>query len=64
MLKDGFYETGDIVEQRGPNQVVWIDRKKNIMKLSQVRQRMHGMHAQVGFLRTSNERTWTAKKAS
>ena len=36
MLKDGFMETGDVMEQRGPNTVVWIDRKKNIMKLSQV----------------------------
>ena len=36
MLRDGFMETGDVMEQRGPNTVVWIDRKKNIMKLSQV----------------------------
>ena len=36
MLKDSFMETGDVMEQRGPNTVVWIDRKKNIMKLSQV----------------------------
>ena len=36
MLKEGFMETGDVMEQRGPNTVVWIDRKKNIMKLSQV----------------------------
>ncbi len=27
--------TGDVMEQRGPKTVVWIDRKKNIMKLSQ-----------------------------
>ena len=37
MLKDGMMETGDIMEQRGPRNFVWIDRKKNIMKLSQVR---------------------------
>ena len=37
MLRDGFMETGDVMEQRGPSTVVWIDRKKNIMKLSQVR---------------------------
>ena len=36
MLRDGFMETGDVMEQRGPSTVVWIDRKKNIMKLSQV----------------------------
>ncbi len=36
MLRDGFMETGDVMEQRGPNTVVWIDRTKNIMKLSQV----------------------------
>ena len=30
-------ETGDIMEQRGPRTFVWIDRKKNIMKLSQAR---------------------------
>ncbi len=34
-LKDGFQMTGDVMEQRGPNIVIWIDRKKNIMKLSQ-----------------------------
>lgn len=27
--------TGDVMEQRGPKIVIWIDRKKNIMKLSQ-----------------------------
>jgi len=31
----GFYHTGDIMEQRGPNVLVWIDRRKNIIKLSQ-----------------------------
>ena len=37
MLRDGFMEMGDVMELRGPNHIVWIDRKKNIMKLSQVR---------------------------
>lgn len=37
MLRDGMMETGDIMEQRGPRNFVWIDRKKNIMKLAQVR---------------------------
>ena len=41
MLKDGFMETGDVMEQRGPKTVVWIDRKKNIMKLSQVTTLLH-----------------------
>ena len=36
MLRDGFMEMGDVMEQRGPGHIVWIDRKKNIMKLSQV----------------------------
>ena len=36
MLREGFMELGDVREQRGPNHIVWIDRKKNIMKLSQV----------------------------
>ena len=36
MLRDGFMEMGDVMEQRGPEHIVWIDRKKNIMKLSQV----------------------------
>jgi fatty acid CoA ligase FadD9 len=31
----GFFRTGDIVEQRGPEEFVWIDRKKNVLKLSQ-----------------------------
>ena len=43
MLKDGMMETGDIMEQRGPRHFVWIDRKKNIMKLSQVRSCSHSL---------------------
>jgi len=33
--KDGFSITGDIVEERGPDHVVVIDRRKDVMKLSQ-----------------------------
>ena len=36
MLSGGFMEMGDVMEQHGPDHIVWIDRKKNIMKLSQV----------------------------
>jgi fatty acid CoA ligase FadD9 len=32
---DGFLCTGDIVEQRGPDEIAWIDRKKNVLKLAQ-----------------------------
>ncbi|MEN9834022.1 MAG: hypothetical protein RL011_215, partial [Pseudomonadota bacterium] len=32
---EGYLRTGDIVEERGPDELVWIDRKKNILKLSQ-----------------------------
>ena len=28
MLRDGFMEMGDVMEQRGPEHIVWIDRKK------------------------------------
>ena len=34
---DGFMQTGDVFEQRGPGRIIWIDRKSNVMKLSQVR---------------------------
>ena len=33
--KDGFYMTGDIVQQESSKRVVWIDRKKNVLKLAQ-----------------------------
>ena len=45
MLRDGFMEMGDVMEQRGPAHIVWIDRKKNIMKLSQV------WHCNIEFLK-------------
>ena len=32
---EGYLRTGDMVEERGPDEVVWIDRKKNVLKLSQ-----------------------------
>jgi fatty acid CoA ligase FadD9 len=31
----GFQCTGDVVEQRGPDEIAWIDRKKNVLKLAQ-----------------------------
>jgi len=32
---EGFLRTGDIVEERGPDQIAWVDRKNNVVKLSQ-----------------------------
>ena len=32
---DRFMRTGDIVERRGPDQFVWVDRKNNVVKLAQ-----------------------------
>ena len=32
---DGFVRTGDIVEERGPGQIVWLDRKNEVLKLAQ-----------------------------
>lgn len=32
---DGFLKTGDIMEQRGPDHLVWVDRRGNVIKLSQ-----------------------------
>ena len=31
----GFMRTGDIFERRGPDELVWIDRKNNVQKLAQ-----------------------------
>ena len=36
---EGFLMTGDVMEQTGPDTLVWIDRVKNIIKLAQVRPR-------------------------
>ena len=33
--QDGFQRTGDIVEERAPDQVAWVDRKNNVIKLAQ-----------------------------
>lgn len=32
---DGFLRTGDIFEQRGPDELVWLDRRNNVLKLAQ-----------------------------
>ncbi len=32
---DGFYRTGDIVAEVGPDQLVYLDRRNNVLKLSQ-----------------------------
>ena len=31
----GYLKTGDIVEERAPDHIVWIDRSKNVLKLAQ-----------------------------
>ncbi|MGW0251326.1 carboxylic acid reductase [Nocardia goodfellowii] len=33
--EDGFYRTGDIVAELGPDEVVCVDRRNNVLKLSQ-----------------------------
>lgn len=32
---DGYYRTGDIMAQSGPDQLTYVDRRKNVLKLSQ-----------------------------
>src|SRR4029077_3698473 len=32
---DGYYRTGDIVAEVGPDQLVYLDRRNNVLKLSQ-----------------------------
>ncbi|MFF5859135.1 carboxylic acid reductase [Streptomyces sp. NPDC012751] len=32
---DGFYHTGDIMAETGPDQLVYLDRRNNVLKLSQ-----------------------------
>ena len=32
---DGYYRTGDIVAEIGPDQLVYLDRRNNVLKLSQ-----------------------------
>ncbi len=33
--EDGYYRTGDVVAEVGPDQVVYLDRRNNVLKLSQ-----------------------------
>jgi fatty acid CoA ligase FadD9 len=33
--EEGYLITGDIFEERAPDHIVWVDRKKNVVKLSQ-----------------------------
>jgi len=33
--EDGFYHSGDIVAETGPDQLVYLDRRNNVLKLSQ-----------------------------
>ncbi|WP_314172632.1 carboxylic acid reductase [Streptomyces winkii] len=33
--EEGFYKTGDIMAQTGPDELVYVDRTKNVLKLSQ-----------------------------
>ncbi|OEU87520.1 oxidoreductase [Streptomyces abyssalis] len=33
--EDGFYKTGDIMARTGPGELVYVDRTKNVLKLSQ-----------------------------
>ncbi|MFJ1758822.1 carboxylic acid reductase [Amycolatopsis sp. NPDC088138] len=33
--EDGFYRTGDVMAQTGPDELVYLDRRKNVLKLSQ-----------------------------
>jgi fatty acid CoA ligase FadD9 len=35
LTEDGFYPTGDIMAETGPFEVHWVDRRKNVLKLSQ-----------------------------
>ena len=46
---EGYLNTGDIVEQRGPDNLVWIDRAKNVLKLAQgefvATSRLEGVYA-------------------
>src|SRR5260370_41656114 len=32
---DGYYRTGDVVAEVGPDQLVYLDRRNNVLKLSQ-----------------------------
>lgn len=45
--EDGFLKTGDVMEQRGPNHIVWLDRRNNVIKLAQ------GEYVAIGPLETA-----------
>ena len=47
--EDGFLLTGDIMEERGPDHVVYIDRRNDVLKLSQ------GEYVAIGALGTAFE---------
>ena len=32
---DGYYKTGDVMAEIGPDQLVYVDRRSNVLKLSQ-----------------------------
>jgi fatty acid CoA ligase FadD9 len=46
---EGYLDTGDIVELHGPDEVVWLDRAKNVLKLAQgefvATSRLEGLYA-------------------
>ena len=39
--EEGYVMTGDVMEMRDDETFVWIDRVKNVIKLSQVRPACH-----------------------
>jgi len=45
--EEGFYRTGDIMEQIGPDQLIYVDRRNNVLKLAQAEfvavQRLEGL---------------------
>jgi fatty acid CoA ligase FadD9 len=45
--EDGYQCTGDVVEERGPDEILWLDRKNNVLKLAQ------GEYVAVGPLEAS-----------
>ena len=47
--EDGYLLTGDIMEERGPDHVVYIDRRNDVLKLSQ------GEYVAIGALGTTFE---------
>lgn len=45
--EEGFYRTGDIMEEIGPDQLIYVDRRNNVLKLAQAEfvavQRLEGL---------------------